>query len=90
MFDPKWGVFAVALGAFALAASYDLRLGVAAGVVIAIIAAIYLWIRLRFAFGNEDSPADRSKLATRFARLGKNRRDALAREGTRKDRTKTS
>lgn len=86
MFNPKWGVFAAGLGAFALAASYDIRLGIAAGVVMTVIVAIYLWIRLRFAFEPDHSGANRAALANRVRRLGENRREAQAREGTPKNR----
>ena len=80
MLDPKWGIFAVALGIFALAASYSAQLGLAVGIGIVVIAALFLWVQLRLALQPGESPADRSKLANRFARLGRNRRVAQAAE----------
>lgn len=78
MFNPKWGVIAMALGVFAIAATYDAQLGLAVGIGLVVIVAIYLWIQLRFALQPGESPADRSALAQRFSRLGKNRRAAQA------------
>ena len=78
MFNPKWGVIAVALSVFALAASYDAQLGLAVGIGLVVITAIILWIQLRFALEPGESPADRSALARRFKRLGRNRRAAQA------------
>ncbi|MEO1729334.1 MAG: hypothetical protein AAFR64_01190 [Pseudomonadota bacterium] len=78
MLDPKWGIFAVALGIFALAASYSVQLGLAVGIGIVAVAAIFLWVQLRFAFQPGESPADRSALTRRFNRLGRNRRAAQA------------
>ena len=78
MLNPKWATIAVALGVFALAAGYDAQLGLAVGIVIVVIAALYLWVQLRFAIEPGESPADRSKLAQRFATLGRNRRAAQA------------
>ncbi|MDJ0979028.1 MAG: hypothetical protein QNI87_10900 [Erythrobacter sp.] len=80
MLNPKWGVIAVALAVFALAASYDAQLGLGVGIGLVVIVAIALWIRVRFALQPGESPADRSKLASRFKRLGRNRRAAQAAE----------
>ena len=82
MFNPKWGVIAVALGVFALAAGYDAQLGLAVGIGLVVIVAIALWIRLRFAMQPGVSPADRSQLAARYNRLGRNRRAAQAAESS--------
>jgi hypothetical protein len=78
MLDPKWGILAVALSLFALAAGYDAQLGLAVGIVLVVIAAIALWIRLRFASRPGKSPADRSIVTERLRRLGRNRRTAQA------------
>ena len=78
MFDPKWGVLIVALSVFALAASYDAKLGTAVGVVLALIAGFALYIQLRIGFRRGSSPADRAELANRYSRLGRNRRAAQA------------
>ncbi|MEE4289638.1 MAG: hypothetical protein V2J14_09735 [Erythrobacter sp.] len=78
MFDPKWGVLIVALSVFALAASFDAKLGWAVGFVLAAIAAIALYIQFRIGFRSGTSPADRARLANRYRRLGSNRRAAQA------------
>jgi len=78
MFNPKWGVLAVALGVFALAAAYSVELGLAVGLVLASVSAIALWAYLRSAFQQGESRTDRSTLALRFSRLGRNRRAAQA------------
>ncbi len=78
MFDPKWGVIAVALGVLALAAAYSVQLGLAVGIGLVAISAIALWVQVRFALQPGKSPADRSALARRFGRLGRNRRAAQA------------
>jgi len=78
MLNPKWGVIAVALGVFALAAAYSAQLGLAVGIVLVVITAMVLWVQIRFALQPGESPADRSALARRFDRLGRNRRVAQA------------
>jgi hypothetical protein len=76
MLNPKWATIAVALSVFALAAGYDAQLGLAVGIGLVVIVAMFLWVRLRFAIEPGESPADRSKLAQRFASLSRNRRAA--------------
>jgi len=76
MLDPKWGVLIVALAIFALAAGYDATLGWAVGVVIVVLAAIFLWIRVRLGLHPGESPADRGTIARRYSLLGRNRREA--------------
>lgn len=78
MFNPKWGVIAVALAVFALAASYDAQLGLAVGIVLLVIAAVALWIWARFSSRPGRSNTDRSAVSSRFQRLGRNRRAAQA------------
>ncbi|MEO0591728.1 MAG: hypothetical protein AAFZ11_14390 [Pseudomonadota bacterium] len=78
MFSPKWGVIAVALSVLALTAAYSAQLGLAVGVALVVITAMVLWVQLRFALQPGESPADRSALARRFNRLGRNRRAAQA------------
>ena len=46
--DPKWIVSACALAAFGLILNYDLRLGIAAGIVLGMIGAVWLYIALRY------------------------------------------
>ena len=45
---PKWMVGAVALVAAAVLASYDWRLGLAAGALLGVIAVVWLFVALRF------------------------------------------
>ncbi|MEO0872654.1 MAG: hypothetical protein AAFY19_11975 [Pseudomonadota bacterium] len=78
MFNPKWAVIAAALGVFALAAAYSAQLGLAVGIVFVVIAAIVLWVQLRFALEPGESKTDRSALARRYSLLGRNRRAAQA------------
>lgn len=88
MLDPKWAITAVALGIFALAASFDAQLGLAVGIALVIIAAIALWVRVRFGGRSDTNRSDRSALAQRFQRLGDNRRAAQqASEASSQDRT---
>ncbi len=86
MLDPKWAIIAVALGVFALAAGYDAQLGLAAGVVLAVLAAMYLWFRVRFSHEREQLGASRAALSSRFSSLGRNRRTAEARETAERNR----
>ncbi|MDY7097228.1 MAG: hypothetical protein SXU28_03730 [Pseudomonadota bacterium] len=79
-FDPKWAVLGVAVAIFGIAASYDVMLGLAAGVTLAAIIGISLWIRVSFAFEEGQEGSNRSKLARRFNRLSRNRREAQAKE----------
>lgn len=88
MFNPKWGVLLVALAVFAMAASYDADLGLAVGIVLVLLVSIALWIRVRFAFQPGKSPADRQALASRFKRLGRNRRAAQAEEAQLRSQTR--
>lgn len=78
MFSPKWGILAVALAVFALAAGYDAQLGLAVGVSLLVLVSIGLWIRVRFAMQPGTSNADRARFTKRFRKLGRNRRVAQA------------
>jgi len=78
MINPKWAVIAAALGVFALAASYSAQLGLAVGLVFVVITAIVLWVQLRLALEPGESKTDRSAMARRYDRLGRNRRAAQA------------
>ncbi len=76
MIDLKWYVIGAALIAFALLASYNQALGIAAGVVLAVIAVIRisLWFWLA---PEKDAPAsERGAMIERFERLSENRRKA--------------
>jgi len=76
MIDPKWFVMGVALGAFGLAASYDMRLGIAAGVLLSAGTLIYLVIRIRLSLEPGQEGSNRARLAQRLALLASNRRKA--------------
>lgn len=76
MFDPKWGVLAVALIVFAMAASYDMQLGYAAGAGLGMLALIYIGIRYLFSFEPLQAGSKRGVLANRLSRLTRNRRKA--------------
>ncbi len=80
MIDPKWFVLGVGLGAFALAANYDMRLGIASGVVLAACFALYLLISYRLSIEPGQDGSNRVKLARRLALLSRNRRDAQKQE----------
>jgi hypothetical protein len=76
MVDPKWAVLVVVLSVFAMAASYDLQLGLAAGAGLAVLTLIYLTIRTIFLIEPAHELAKRSELSSRIARLSINRRKA--------------
>jgi hypothetical protein len=79
-FDPKWFVIGFALGAFALVLGYDLRLGAAVGVAMALIGAFYLYIRFRFAPGPDEPLSERDAMMERFAKLREQRQNAQTKE----------
>jgi hypothetical protein len=76
----KWLVSGVALAADALLLNYDLRLGVAAGVLTAVVAAVWLYIALRFG-SLSGVPSVRSPLMERSRQQAANRRKAQGRSG---------
>jgi len=78
--NPKWVVTGVALAAFGLILSYDLRLGLAAGVVLGVIGALWLYVALRFG-SLSGAPSGRLALAAQFRQQMRNRRRAAARSG---------
>lgn len=78
-FDPKWMVVAVALAAFGLALSYDLRLGVAAGVLLGVIAVFWLYLSLRYGTLSDEPASGRKALVERLRSQTSNRRSAAAR-----------
>jgi hypothetical protein len=77
--DPKWIVSACALAAFGLIMNYDLRLGIAAGIVLGVIGAVWLYIALRYGSLSGGPASGRSKLVTRVRAQISNRRLATAR-----------
>lgn len=80
MFDPKWFVIGFALSAVALIANYDVRLGMAAGVLLLAAAGIYLWISVWLASDIDAPRSERAAMFNRFARLARNRRKARVKE----------
>lgn len=76
--SPKWLVAGVALSAEALLISYDLRLAVAAGVVIAVVVAIWLYIAVRYG-SLSGVPSVRSSLVEQAMQQSANRRSAVSR-----------
>lgn len=77
---PKWLVTGVALAACGLLASYDLRLGIAAGTLVAAVAAAALYIALRYG-SLSGVPSVRSALVERSRQQAANRRSAQTRSG---------
>lgn len=71
--DPKWFVIGVALTAFGLILSYDLRLGIAAGALLGAAGLLWLYLALRFGFG---PPTERSVWVERNRQQASNRRRA--------------
>ncbi len=78
-FDPKWLVVAVALAAFGLILSYDLRLGLAAGAVLGVIGAFWLYVSLRYGALSTEPASGRQTLVARLRSQSSNRRYAAAR-----------
>ena len=76
-FDPKWLVAGVAVAAFGLLASYDLRLGLAAGTLFGTVVVIWLYLALRYG-SLSGAPSGRTALAARVRAQARNRRAAAA------------
>lgn len=75
--NPKWLVLGVALAAFGLIASYDLRLGLAAGAFLGVIGAMWLYLALRYG-SLSGATSGRKKLVALVRRQALNRRHAAA------------
>jgi hypothetical protein len=80
LLNPKWLVIGVALAAFGLILSYDVRLGMAAGAVLAAIGALWLYLALRYG-SLSGAPSGRRALVAQFRQQTSNRRRAAARSG---------
>ncbi len=78
--SPKWLVGGVAVGSCALLASYDARLGMAAGALLAVVAAVWLYIALRYG-SLSGVPSIRTALVERSSQQAANRRKAVRRSG---------
>jgi hypothetical protein len=91
-FDPKWLVIGFALGALAMVAAFDLRIGAALASAFVLILVFYLWIRFRFAPEPGEPVSERDAMMERFSKLREQRRRAAEREGAdgpREDRAQT-
>jgi hypothetical protein len=78
-FSPKWPVALVALATWALVMGYDLRLGIAAGILLGVIAALWLYIALRYGSLSDGPPRKRKAIVAQFLQQQSNRRRAAAR-----------
>jgi hypothetical protein len=79
--NPKWLVTGVALAAFGLILSYDIRLGIAAGALLVVVAAVWLYLALRYG-SLSGAPSGRRALVTQVRQQMDNRRVAAGRSGT--------
>ena len=82
--DPKWLVTGVAVVAFALIASYDLRLGIAAGALLGGVAVFWLYFALRYG-SLSGAPSGHKALVAQVRQQMANRRQAARRSGTQQD-----
>jgi hypothetical protein len=82
MIHPRWFVIGFAVAAVALILHYDLRLGLAAGSLVGVFAAVWLFLALRFGLLGDDRPSHRRVMLDRFRKQLSNRREA---ERQRKD-----
>ena len=73
----RWLVGSVAVAACALLASYDKRLGMAAGTVLTVIAGVWLYLALRYG-SLSGAPSVRTALVERARQQSANRRRAAA------------
>ncbi len=80
MFEPKWFVIGFALVAVAIIASYDLRFGAAAGILLVMVAGIWLALSIWLAPERDQPRSEREAMFKRFARLARNRREAKLKE----------
>lgn len=75
---PKWMVGAVALAAFSMLMSYDLRLGLAAGALFGAIAVVWLYLALRYG-SLSGAGSVRTSIVNSAHQHAANRRSAAAR-----------
>jgi hypothetical protein len=78
--DPKWFVIGFAVAAVALILHYDLRLGLAAGALLGVFAALWLYLVLRFGLLDDRRPSHRRVLQERFLKQASNRHRAAGRK----------
>lgn len=81
--DAKWLVIASAFAAFVLILDYDHRLGIAAGVLLAFTAFIWIGVAMAFGAGRSPETSQARVLSDRFERQLRRRLEAeqRAREG---------
>ena len=80
MIDPKWLVMGGALISTALVLNYDLRLGLAASVLLGISGALYFWVSFRLARGHGEPRSEREVLFGRLSGQARNRQAARMKE----------
>lgn len=78
--SPTWLVSGAALAADGLLLNYDLRLGLAAAALLAVVAVVWLYVALRFG-SLSGVPSVRSPLVERAQQQAANRRKAEVRSG---------
>lgn len=76
----KWLVGAAALAAFGLLLNHDLRLGIAAGGLLGVICAVWLYLALRYG-SLSGAPSVRSAFVESARQHERNRRSAVERSG---------
>lgn len=76
----KWLVGGVGLAACVLLASYDLRVGLAAGALMAVVATVWMYIAVRYG-SLRGTPSVRSALVERSRLQAANRRQAERQSG---------
>lgn len=77
LLDPKWIVTGVALAAFVLILTYDIRLGLAFGALLGVIGTFWLYIAVRFGSLSGAPASGRHALVARFQSQSSNRRLAV-------------
>jgi len=76
--SPKWLVAGAALAVFGILTSYDLRLGLAAGALLGVVGAMWLYLAVRYgSLGG--APSRRTALVAQIRAREANRRSAAAR-----------
>ncbi|TAD77827.1 MAG: hypothetical protein EAY70_07955 [Sphingomonadales bacterium] len=75
--SPKWLVTGVALATFGLILSFDLRLGLAAGALLGVIAVVWLYLAIRYG-SLSGAPSGRKSLVAQVRVQASNRRLAAA------------
>jgi hypothetical protein len=78
--SPKWLVGGVAMAACAMLASYDIRLGMAAGTLLAVAVLGWLYVALRYG-SLSGTPSVRTALVERARQQSANRRSAATQPG---------